>query len=401
MNDEFQMDGDSRVSLKRLTNALLRRSWLTAAAAVFCALMAFFCIAPRCRASVMFYAGSASLVDTYDVLLDTEKALLEIGSSAGTALTAPQLRRMIRTERVEAAELFRVSITDTEPARMRRLAAAVGDVLPGQIAGIVDAQEAVVVDTEEAVVLSREINALMGALAGAFLGMLSIVIWELQDELLHGAEDIAALSSYPVLASVWDERDEREAFIRLRTRLKHLLPGSTGRVIGLCGAAEAEAEQIASRLALSLSRQGRRVLLIDCDLRQFSEGACHGGLAGFLSGKSGTDSLIRSCGIRDNERAFHVIAAGKNPPNPAELLSGRRMARLLKKLRTVYDDILLDLPPLGEVGDALTVAEHTDGMILTVCRGRCSRRALLSALEQLEAVDAPILGILEHKKNRT
>ena len=71
------------------------------------------------------------------------------------------------------------------------------------------------------------------------------------------------------------------------------------------------------------------------------------------------------------------------------------MTRLLRKLRTVYDDIILCLPDLQNAADALVAAAHTDGMILTARQNRCTRSQLSDALRQLEAVDAPILGIVQ------
>ena len=118
------------------------------------------------------------------------------------------------------------------------------------------------------------------------------------------------------------------------------------------------------------------------------------GLSDFLAGQSRADNLIQQCGIKDNERAFHVVSAGRNPPNPMELLSSVRMEKMIGLLRQNYDYIILDLPPVGEVGDALAVAKLTDGMLLVVRQNYCNRPALSAAVRQFEFVGAKILGVV-------
>ena len=89
-----------------------------------------------------------------------------------------------------------------------------------------------------------------------------------------------------------------------------------------------------------------------------------------------------------------MISAGSVPPNPMELLSSRRMQKMLDILRQRYDYIILDLPPVGDVGDALAVSRLTDGMLLVVRQNYCDRIALSFAIRQFAFVDARILGIV-------
>lgn len=393
----FSEGTSGEIDLKQLFSALLRRFWLILTAAAVCAAVCFS-VPPRCTGTVVFYTGNATLVDTYMVLLDTHQTLSEIGKAAGVEDSVRHLRALIRAERVQSAELFRVTVTDSDPLRTRQLTEAVASVLPGQIGDLVDADDAKVVDLEDAtrsgILSGRTLNALAGFAAGLCLATGIVLLHLLLDDSICSRADVEAVCLYPVLARISEERDAADAFIRLRTQLAHLLPASSGRIIAVCGICEEDRDSPA-QLAFSLSRQGRRVLLIDCDLRRFSEDARPGGLSGFLSGRCGADKLIRCCGIPGHEKAFHVLSAGKNPPNPSELLCGSRMARLLRKLRTVYDDVILCLPDLQDAADALVAAAHTDGMLLTARKNRCTRTQLSDALRQLEAVDAPILGIVQ------
>ena len=94
------------------------------------------------------------------------------------------------------------------------------------------------------------------------------------------------------------------------------------------------------------------------------------------------------------ENAFAVIAAGRNPPNPVELLSSAKMAKILQQMREVFDYIILDLPPVTEVSDAMAVAKETDGMLLVVRQDYCDHVALSGAVREFEFVNAKILGVV-------
>ena len=161
----------------------------------------------------------------------------------------------------------------------------------------------------------------------------------------------------------------------------------------------------AVNLALNLSQMRKKVLLIDCDMRRPSIAAKLGmnktpGLSGLLSGQREMKSLIRQCGIKDHEKAFHVITSGTNPPNPMELLGSMRMGKILDALREPYDYIILDLPPVCEVSDALVVAKQTDGMLMVVRENYCARSLLNEAVRKLEFVDARVLGISYNCTNK-
>ena len=77
-----------------------------------------------------------------------------------------------------------------------------------------------------------------------------------------------------------------------------------------------------------------------------------------------------------------------------ELVSSLRLGRLLQRLRSSYDYILLDLPPVGEVGDALAASRLTDGMLMVVRKDRCDRTSLTEALRQFAFLNVKILGVV-------
>jgi capsular exopolysaccharide synthesis family protein len=148
-------------------------------------------------------------------------------------------------------------------------------------------------------------------------------------------------------------------------------------------------------LAIAMAAAQARVLLVEADLRRPKVAEILGldgavGLTDILSGRLRPDQVIQpwSGGM------FDVLASGSLPPNPSELLGSRQMTELLAELRTQYDVVLLDTPPLLPVTDAAAVAPSADGVIL-VCRfKRASREQVGRAVQALAAVSVPVLGTL-------
>ena len=154
-----------------------------------------------------------------------------------------------------------------------------------------------------------------------------------------------------------------------------------------------------TNLAYSMSQLGKKVLLIDCDMRRPSLATKlkiqkYPGLSNYLTGLSDLEELLQNCGIEGDEEAFQVVSAGRNPPNPVELLSSSKMLDLLEDLRKTYDYVILDLPPVGEVSDALAVAKQIDGMLLVVRQNYCNRVAVRAALRQFAFMECKILGVV-------
>lgn len=391
--------------------------------------------------------ASRGLVDTYIVILNTRQTLDSVIERAGVDLTYKQVRNMISAESIDETEVFQVTVTDTDPVRAERIANAIAYVLPNRISGIVEGTSARVVETAlvptspSAPSYSR--NTVLGFILGFALTVACIVIRQVMDNTVRSEADVKQACELPILAAVPDmivpekggyygygedgqkkkkkaaSPEERpvigsdisfaasEAYKLLRTMLEYSFADEKNcRIIGITSAMTGEGKSLtAVNLALNLAQMRNKVLLIDCDMRRPSIAAKLGmnktpGLSGFLSGQKEMKSLIRQCGIKGNEKAFHVITSGTNPPNPMELLGSVRMEKMLDALREPYDYIILDLPPVCEVSDALVVAKRTDGMLMVVRENYCSRSLLNEAVRKLEFVDARVLGISYNCTNK-
>lgn len=187
-----------------------------------------------------------------------------------------------------------------------------------------------------------------------------------------------------------------EAFRVLRTNLQFMGLDRPLRVIAVTSATPGEGKTtIVANLAVTFAQTGAKVCLVDADLRLPTVAKVFGltnwaGLTTGLVNQGGLDEYLQETAIP----GLTVLASGPVPPNPAELLGSGRMAKLLADLRSRFDVVLVDTPPVLAVTDAAVVAPRVDGMLLVVRTGRVARQQVLHARQALEAVKANVLGVV-------
>lgn len=186
-----------------------------------------------------------------------------------------------------------------------------------------------------------------------------------------------------------------EAYKMIRTNLLFLLSQSKEKSITVSSAGVSEGKSTSAiNIAVVFSQLGRRVLLIDADMRKPS---VHKNL--HLSNKNGLGSIL--AGFSSLEEAttnvgdnLDVITAGPTPPNPSELLGSQQMADLLEKLNEIYDYIIIDTPPVNTVPDALIVAPRTSGILFVVRDFVTPHAEFQKALSSIEFAGVRMLGVV-------
>lgn len=158
---------------------------------------------------------------------------------------------------------------------------------------------------------------------------------------------------------------------------------------------------VAGNLAISLAQLGKRVLLIDGDMRRpcvhkLFDIADHGaGLANYLAGQQEWRSLVRSTGIGE----LDSLLCGPVPPNPSELLSSERMQTLIREAMNRYHFVLVDAPPLLNVADGRILATMVQGAILVVKGGATPRELVQRAQSCVRDVGAHLIGVVLNDVN--
>lgn len=190
----------------------------------------------------------------------------------------------------------------------------------------------------------------------------------------------------------------REAYKTLRTNIS--FAGEDVKVIALTSCTPDEGKSsVAMNLALNLSEAGKSVLFIDTDMRRsalvgrYKIKNAKNGLSHYLSGQCSMDDMVSVT----NVEKLHMVLAGPVPPNPSELLSGKKFAKFLEEMRKVYEYIILDCPPVGSVGDALITGKLADGVVMVIAAETVSYKFAQKVKKQLELTGCKILGAVLNK----
>ena len=191
----------------------------------------------------------------------------------------------------------------------------------------------------------------------------------------------------------------REAYNVLRTNLAFALPGTEGgKSVGLTSPDPGDGKSYtAVNLAVALSNDGFRVLLISADLRRSSIEEKVGldtkvGLSNILTGNV-ADYKKAMINQADHKKLF-IIPAGEVPPNPSALLGSENMRKFISDMKEDFDYVICDLPPVNSVIDPVAVSRFLDGMIVVVRHGVTRKQSLNSAMRQLEYANAKVLGFV-------
>jgi non-specific protein-tyrosine kinase len=190
------------------------------------------------------------------------------------------------------------------------------------------------------------------------------------------------------------ESPAAEAYSRLRTSLEVAGSATRGAILQITSAGPGDGKSTTvANLGVSFARAGRRVVLIDANLRRprlhrFLSMENDVGLTSVLLAKAPISTAVQTA---PDVPHLRVLTAGPRLASPSELLSGERAQQLIASLAAQADILLLDSPPLP-VSDAIVLTGRADGVILVVCANRTGRRDLAEALEALDHARAPLVG---------
>lgn len=193
-----------------------------------------------------------------------------------------------------------------------------------------------------------------------------------------------------------------EAYRTLRTNIQFSSIDQKMSVLMAASAQSGEGKSTTvSNLAVTYAQEGKRVLLIDADMRKPTIHRIFGlsnriGLTNVITGQSKASEAIQSGGLA----SLSVLPSGPVPPNPAELLASQKMKAFVSDMKGVYDMIIFDTPPVLAVADSLIVSSICDGVILVVQEGRVKRDLVRKAKESLERVNAKLIGVVLNNVKR-
>ncbi len=187
-----------------------------------------------------------------------------------------------------------------------------------------------------------------------------------------------------------------EAYKSARTNIMFSLSASEQKAFAVTSYAKGDGKStVAANLAISFSKMGKKVILIDCDLRRPN---LHNILK--LENKAGFSDMVGRMVVfddvvhRDVLPCLDVLTSGTIPPNPSELICSPEVTRFVERLNREYDYIIFDSPPIGVVADALLLKDYIAGYILVTRERKTTHGDIERLLQNIKLADSKPLGFI-------
>ncbi|RAM36151.1 polysaccharide biosynthesis tyrosine autokinase [Arthrobacter globiformis] len=365
---------------------------------------------------------SQARVQSYVKTVESPIVLQPVVDALGLPLTADELATRVTATTDLNTVLINIAVNDTSPVQAAAIAQATAD----SLVKAVDTLEKPKAGGESPVSLSiikpaiaptspsapnTRLNLLFGLLAGLGIGLGSAVLRSTLDNRVRSEADLRRVTDAPLLGGISFDQDatkrplltqaspqspRAESFRQLRTNLQFANVAGSANTLLITSSLPGEGKSTtATNLAIACAQAGQSVCLVDADLRRPMVNDYLGlernvGLTTALLGTADVNDIIQPWGD-DN---LYVLASGRIPPNPSELLGSDEMRQLILRLESVFDIVILDAPPLLPVTDAAVLSQHVGGVVVVVGSQKLRQNDLEKSLTALELVGAKVLGIV-------
>ncbi|MDO8445496.1 MAG: polysaccharide biosynthesis tyrosine autokinase [Deltaproteobacteria bacterium] len=262
------------------------------------------------------------------------------------------------------------------------------------------------------------LNALFAIMLGATFGISVALFVEYIDDTIKTPEDVRAFKGLTFLGSIFnlkkkdprlismsDPRFPLREFIRtIRNSIKFTSLDKTLKSITITSSIDQEGKSFfAANLAISAANEGKKVLIIDCDLRRpginnYFNLPKNLGLTSYMVG----DQELKDIQLKSGIEGLSIILTGPIPPDPGKLVESNKMHNLIKDMEMIYDLVIIDTPPVLAASDAIVLGGWTDGSIILIQSGRASRSHFSDIIETFKRANINLIGaVLNRVHGRT
>jgi tyrosine-protein kinase Etk/Wzc len=246
----------------------------------------------------------------------------------------------------------------------------------------------------------KSLNIGLGFLLGLLLPFAAFGLRDFMDQTVQNEHSVSALTPYPFLGRIYHRKGRKPASIlvdapksalsesirSVRTNVDHFLKGQNHQVVLITSTLPGEGKSFtALNLATSMALLGRKTILVSFDIRKpgtypVLDQECQLGISSVLSGRAAMSEVVEQSSIPN----LDIILSGPILPNPSELIGSPSTALLLEALKTGYEYVFIDTPPLGLVTDALLLMKYADLKIVVVREKQTLKSAFVRLMQELK-----------------
>lgn len=362
------------------------------------------------------YNLNLKLVNSYRELCKTDRIMKKVIEEVSIDLQPNELSERVSIVSLQDTEIIKISAKDTNPEMAARITNAVASIFVQEIPAIMQMDNIQIIDYADIPTMPFAPNVVSSTIIAFFLCLiLSCSIAMMVDHLdntLKDREWLEDIIKVPVIGTVpkFESKNTfsdkstnnvgtadvhaREAYNRIYMNINFL--GKDEKCLLITSSVASEGKTTtATNIAVSMAMIGKKVLLIDADMRRSSVHTLLGisnkyGLSDLLVSSTGQNTFI----VNSKLENMSVITAGRRPPNPTRLLGSDRMGYIIQQAKEIYDYIIIDSPPVLVSPDALSLSRWIDGVILITRYAFSKKPEIKLAQNELSLAKTPTVGII-------
>lgn len=369
---------------------------------------------------------SSEIISTYEELVKSNTSIKEIKESLNIEISQQELRDSIEIRRVDKTNLVEITVKSNDSNLTASVANKSAEVLAKKVKEIYKISQMYIIDPAQTPDAPYNVNYVRDFAIALILGVIASVVYIVllvkYDTTIKSAEDIEEDFGIKILSAIPNKKEKKQAlenlinfedekssildsFKTLRTNVQFLnINNKSNKVMLITSCFTGEGKSyVAANLATVFAKAGKKVILIDMDMRVGVQGRIFGipnhlGISNYLSGidtngmeiNERINSYIKETSIKN----LNVITSGTVPPNPTDLLSSEKLPELIKDLSVFYDIILIDGAPTLPVADSLILSTIAGSTILVAAEEKTKNDELKKAKRDLQNVGGRLIGVV-------
>ncbi len=365
-----------------------------------------------------------SLLTTYGNIITSKNVLSKVKENLQLNITVEELSKNISIKEIEDTQLIKINITDRDASQAQRICREINNVFINEIKNIYNIENVTVVDEASLEEKPYNINHIKDIIIALTIGIavsgFFVFITYALDTTVKIEQDIEDYVELKVIGTVPKSKEKIELIINensksaiveslkfIRTNIEFLNNKTTPSSILITSCNSGEGKSwIASNMAIAYAQAKKNVIIIDSDMRKGRQHKIFSvdnklGLSNCLNQLRENKDDYQELGkyIKETKIAkVHIMTMGSIPPNPSELLLSRKMERLIKMLKNIYDIVIIDGTPCNLVSDSIPVSRITDGTVIVTESKKTKIEDLKNLKNQISNAKGTIIGTILNKK---